>query len=121
MEIAAEGNHRGGSTGSSRETHSELNELGVRKLQRCDRQGLCGTVSCANDLALCPLYESEDCKPVKTSALMSENLKSWDCQGGYSYNQGPLWDSHAKGWKKARCCHVSCFDSCLVSSFPVLF
>ena len=36
-EVAAEGNHRGRSRLSSRETHSELNEIVVRKVQRCDR------------------------------------------------------------------------------------
>jgi len=48
--VAAEGNHRSGSRGSSRETHSELNEIVVRKVQRCDRQGLCGTVSRENEI-----------------------------------------------------------------------
>ena len=49
-EVVAEGNHRGGSRGSSRETNSELNEIVVRKVQRCDREGLCGTVSCENEI-----------------------------------------------------------------------
>ena len=36
-EVAAEGNHRCGSSGSSWETHSEVNKIVVRKVQRCDR------------------------------------------------------------------------------------
>jgi len=47
-EVAAEGNHRCGSSGSYRETHSEVDKIVVRKVQRCD--SLCGTVSCENEI-----------------------------------------------------------------------
>jgi len=35
---------------SSWETHWEVNKKVVRKVQRCDREGLCGTVSCENEI-----------------------------------------------------------------------
>ena len=49
-QVVAEGNHRGRRCGSSRETRSEVNKIVVRKVQRCNREGLCGTVSCENEI-----------------------------------------------------------------------
>jgi len=49
-EAAAEGNHRGGSSGASWQTNSEINKIVVRKVQRCDREDLCGTISCENEI-----------------------------------------------------------------------